>query len=95
MPEEVAEERQSVNSEAMECLLGGVVLPVPPASMRIRQALKIDEIEIKGRSGKVKRYASYCSLMIVSDTTFGNRRRAASLRPWHLDGASSPGGSYK
>lgn len=59
MPDPVVEERQSRNSEAMECLLGGVVLPVPPASMRIRQALKIDEIEIKGRSGKVKQPVGY------------------------------------
>ena len=54
MPEELTQERQSRNSEAMECLLGGIVLPVPPASMSVKQALRIDEIEIKGRSGKVK-----------------------------------------
>ncbi len=59
MPDTIVEERQSRNNEAMECLLGGVVLPVPPASMRIRQALKIDEIEIKGRSGKVKQPVGY------------------------------------
>jgi len=59
MPDPVVEERQSRNSEAMECLLGGGVLPVPPASMRIRQALKIDEIDIKGRSGKVKQPVGY------------------------------------
>jgi len=59
MPDPAVEERQSRNSEAMECMLGGVVLPVPPASMNIRQALKIDEIEIKGRSGKVKQPVGY------------------------------------
>lgn len=59
MPEEVLEERSSVNHSPLECLLGSVVLPVPPAAMRIRQVLKIDEIEIKGRSGKVKQPIGY------------------------------------
>lgn len=59
MPDAVVEERQSRNSEPMECLLGGVVLPVPPASMVVKQSLKIDEIEIRGRSGKVKQPVGY------------------------------------
>ena len=58
MPEEI-QARQLVNEEQIECMIGGVTLPVPPRSMRIKQALKIDEIEIKGRSGKVKQPVGY------------------------------------
>ena len=54
MPDEDIQARQLVNEEQIECMIGSVTLPVPPRSMRIKQALKIDEIEIKGRSGKVK-----------------------------------------
>ena len=54
MPDEEIQAQQLVNEEQIECMIGSVTLPVPPRSMRIKQALKIDEIEIKGRSGKVK-----------------------------------------
>jgi hypothetical protein len=57
--EDQLQERQVSNDEALECLLGGVKLPVPPRQMTIKQALKIDEIEIKGRSGKVKQPVGY------------------------------------
>lgn len=53
------QERRVTNDEALECLIGGVKLPVPPRQMTIKQALKIDEIEIKGRSGKVKQQVGY------------------------------------
>ena len=53
------QQRQVSNEEALECLLGGLQLPVPPRQMTIKQALKIDEIEIKGRSGKVKQPVGY------------------------------------
>jgi len=59
MPEELTEIRQVRNEEQIECLIGGVTLPVPPRRMRIKQALKIDEIEIKGRSGKIKQPVGY------------------------------------
>ena len=52
MAEEV--ETQQRNEQQIECMIGAVVLPVPPQRMSIKQSLKIDEIEIKGRSGKVK-----------------------------------------
>lgn len=47
------------NTEPMECKLGDLVLPVPPKQMTIRQSLKIDEIEIPGRSGKIKQPVGY------------------------------------
>jgi len=59
MPDEDIQARQLVNEEQIECIIGSVTLPVPPRSMRIKQALKIDEIEIKGRSGKVKQPVGY------------------------------------
>lgn len=57
--EQQPQERQVTNDEALECLIGGVTLPVPPRQMTIKQSLKIDEIEIKGRSGKVKQPVGY------------------------------------
>lgn len=52
MPEDVTEIRQVRNEEQIECLIGGVTLPVPPRRMRVKQALKIDEIEIKGAAAR-------------------------------------------
>ena len=40
-------------------------------------------------------YASYCSLMVLLDTTFGNRHRLDSLLPIVLTGGSAPGGSKR
>jgi len=40
-------------------------LPVPPRRMRIKQSLKIDEIEIKGRSGKIKQPIGYKDAQIT------------------------------
>ena len=47
------------NNAYMEVMLGGVILPVPPKSMKIKQSMKVDEIEIPGRSGKVKQPIGY------------------------------------
>ncbi len=47
------------NNAYMDVLLGGVILPVPPKAMKIKQSMKIDEIEIPGRSGKVKQPIGY------------------------------------
>jgi len=47
------------NSESMEVKLGDLTLSVPPRQMKIKQTLKIDEIEIPGRSGKVKQPVGY------------------------------------
>ena len=58
MPEEIVQSEQLINEEQIECLIGNITLPVPPRHMRIKQALKIDEIEIRGRSGKIKDYTS-------------------------------------
>jgi len=67
MPDEDTQARQLVNEEQIECIIGSVTLPVPPRSMRIKQALKIDEIEIKGRSGKVKQPVGYQDSEITLD----------------------------
>ena len=42
-----------------------------------------------------KDYASYCTSLARSDGISVNRRRLASLRPWHLVGGFGPGGSYR
>jgi len=47
------------NPESMEVKLGDLTLSVPPRQMKIKQTLKIDEIEIPGRSGKVKQPVGY------------------------------------
>ena len=56
-----AEETTQVtsNSDAMEVKLGDLILSVPPRQMKIKQTLKIDEIAIPGRSGKVKQPVGY------------------------------------
>jgi hypothetical protein len=42
-------------------------------------------------------YASHCTSLVFSDTILDsiNWRRLLSFRPWHLTGASGPGGSYR
>jgi len=47
------------NFAYMEVKLGNLVCPVPPKAMQIKQSMKIDEIEIPGRSGKVKQAIGY------------------------------------
>lgn len=47
------------NDRPVDVMLGDLVLPVPPRKMRIRQAAKIDEIEVPGRNGKVKQAVGY------------------------------------
>ena len=58
---EVAEEtvEETTNPGPMEVKLGDLILSVPPRQMKIKQTLKIDEIEIPGRSGKVKQPVGY------------------------------------
>jgi hypothetical protein len=62
----------------MDVLLGGVILPVPPKAMKIKQSMKIDEIEIPGRSGKVKQPIGYedseISLTLEIPATYENGR---------------------
>ena len=67
MPDEIVQTEQLTNEEQIECLIGSVTLPVPPRHMRIKQALKIDEIEIKGRSGKIKQPIGYQDALITID----------------------------
>lgn len=47
------------NNAYMDVLLGGIILPVPPKAMKIKQSMMIDEIEIPGRNGKVKQPIGY------------------------------------
>jgi len=47
------------NFAYMEVKLGPLLLPVPPKAMQIKQSMKIDEIEIPGRSGKIKQAIGY------------------------------------
>ncbi len=62
----------------MDVSLGGVILPVPPKNMKIKQSMKIDEIEIPGRSGKVKQPIGYedaeISLTLEIPATYFNGR---------------------
>ena len=67
MPDEIVHTEQLVNEEQIECLIGNVTLPVPPRHMRIKQALKIDEIDIQGRSGKIKQPIGYEDAQITID----------------------------
>ena len=67
MPDEIVQTEQLVNEEQIECLIGNITLPVPPRQMRIKQVLKIDEIEIKGRSGKIQQPTGYQDAQITID----------------------------
>ena len=67
MPDEPVQDEQLTNEDQIECLIGSVTLPVPPRRMRIKQSLKIDEIEIKGRSGKIKQPIGYKDAQITID----------------------------
>jgi hypothetical protein len=67
MPDEMVQDEQLTNEEQIECLIGDITLPVPPRRMRIKQSLKIDEIEIKGRSGKIKQPIGYKDAQITID----------------------------
>jgi len=49
----------TTNPLPMEVKLGDLTLSIPPRQMKIKQTLKIDEIEIPGRSGKVKQPVGY------------------------------------
>lgn len=66
------------NNAYMDVSLGGVILPVPPKNMKIKQSMKIDEIEIPGRSGKVKQPIGYedaeISLTLEIPATYFNGR---------------------
>jgi len=66
------------NNAYMDVLLGGIILPVPPKAMKIKQSMKIDEIEIPGRSGKVKQPIGYedaeVTLTLEIPATYENGR---------------------
>ena len=79
MPDEDIQTRQLVNEEQIECMIGSVTLPVPPRSMRIKQALKIDEIEIKGRSGKVKQPVGYQDSEITLELEICDREEGGKV----------------
>jgi hypothetical protein len=79
MPDEIVQTEQVVNEEQIECLIGNVTLPVPPRHMRIKQALKIDEIEIKGRSGKIKQPIGYQDAQITIDLEICNKEEGGKV----------------
>jgi len=79
MPDETFQTEQLVNEEQIECLIGNVTLPVPPRHMRIKQALKIDEIEIKGRSGKIKQPIGYQDAQITIDLEICNKEEGGKI----------------
>lgn len=66
------------NNAYMEVMLGGVILPVPPKNMKIKQSMKVDEIEIPGRNGKVKQPIGYedseITLSLEIPATYENGR---------------------
>ena len=78
MPEEI-QARQLVNEEQIESMIGGVILPVPPRRMHIKQALKIDEIEIKGRSGKIKQAIGYQDSVITVELEICGREEGGKV----------------
>jgi len=63
MPDELLQ--TMTNNLAVEVMLGDLVLPVPPRRMRIRQAAKVDEVDVPGRNGKVKQAVGYESADIT------------------------------
>jgi len=79
MPDEKVQEQHVENTEQIECMIGDLVLPVPPRRMRIKQALKIDEIEIKGRSGKIKQPIGYQDSQITIDLEICNNEEDGNV----------------
>ena len=79
MPDETVQTNQIVNEEQIECLIGNITLPVPPRRMRIKQALKIDEIEIKGRSGKIKQPIGYQDAQITINLEICNKEEGGKV----------------
>ena len=79
MPDNTVQEQHVENTEQIECMIGDLVLPVPPRRMRIKQALKIDEIEIKGRSGKIKQPIGYQDSQITIDLEICNNEEDGNV----------------
>ena len=79
MPDEPVQDEQLTNEEQIECLIGSVTLPVPPRRMRIKQSLKIDEIEIKGRSGKIKQPIGYQDARITIDLEICDKEEGGNV----------------
>jgi len=79
MPDETVQTNQIVNEEQIECLINNITLPVPPRRMRIKQALKIDEIEIKGRNGKIKQPIGYQDAHITIDLEICNKEEGGKV----------------
>jgi len=79
MADETVQTDQIVNEEQIECLIGNITLPVPPRRMRIKQALKIDEIEIKGRSGKIKQPIGYQDAQITINLEICNKEEGGKV----------------
>jgi hypothetical protein len=47
--------------------LGGLVFPVPPRAMQVKQAIKIDEVKIPKKSGSIRQPTGYESTEITVD----------------------------
>lgn len=47
--------------------LGGLVFPVPPRAMQVKQAVKIDEVKIPKKSGSIRQPTGYESAEITVD----------------------------
>jgi len=75
-----------VNEGTLDVMIGDLILPIPPRQMRIRKSAKIDEIEIPGRSGKVKMAVGYedavieLSLEVCAEESGGKVVRSARQR---------------
>ena len=85
MPEDQQQTTTVTNQEAIEVKLGDIVLPVPPRQMRIKQTLKVDEIAIPGRSGKVKQPVGYEDSNIEIELEIPNEEIAGSPVKTSLD----------
>ena len=79
MPDDIVETQQVENEQQIDCMIGSVTLPVPPRSMRIKQVMKIDEIEIKGRSGKVKQPVGYQDSQITIELEICDREEGGKV----------------
>ena len=57
-------------------MLGGLTFPVPPRGMRITQSIKMDEVDIPKKSGKVKQPTGYENAKITVELDICNEESA-------------------
>jgi len=68
---------------------------IADAFAQFAKTMEFLHVRISPQRPQTKDYASYCTSLARSDGILVNRRRLASLRPWHLVGGFGPGGSYR